>query len=147
MQFQGEVNIEAATEAVWKFLTDPHAVGQCVPGLESIEVITPDEKFRAVAQVGLGSVKVRFTTDVEWLELEAPNRATMKAHGRAPGSTMDASSTMVLEPRGEASTQLIWTADVTVQGTIASLASRLMSGVSRRLTAEFFDCVKEKIEA
>jgi carbon monoxide dehydrogenase subunit G len=32
-------------------------------------------------------------------------------------------------------------------GTIASLASRMMGGVTQKLSAEFFACAKQKIEA
>jgi carbon monoxide dehydrogenase subunit G len=39
-----------------------------------------------------------------------------------------------------------WTANVVVVGTIASLAARLMGSVSKKLTAEFFSCVKKRIE-
>ena len=146
MQLEGKVNINASRAEVWAFLTDPHAVGQCAPGLESLDIVTPDKEFKAVASIGLGSVKVRFTSTVEWLELDEPNRAKMKAHGDAPGSSMDATSEMLLSDGDNGSTNLDWTADVVVLGKIASLASRLMGGVTQKLTEELFNCVKETIE-
>ncbi|HEX6303868.1 MAG TPA: carbon monoxide dehydrogenase subunit G [Anaerolineales bacterium] len=147
MQFDGTVNIEAPREKVWEFLTDPNLVSQCAPGLKSVEVIEPDKKFRAVAGVGFGSVKVTFETDVEWVEVDAPNYAKMKAHGKAPGSGVDINSTMKLSDGPDGATEMQWSADIVVVGTIASMASRLMGSVTRRLTADFFNCVKDKIEA
>jgi len=147
MQVQGSVNINAPREEVWAFLTDPNAVGQCAPGLESMEVVTPGETFKAVASIGFGSMKVRFTVDVEWTELNEPDHAQMKAHGTAPGSTVDASSEMDLSDGDDGGTKLDWSADINVQGTIASLASRLMGSMTQRMTAEFFNCVKSQIEA
>lgn len=41
---------------------------------------------------------------------------------------------------------MAWTVDVTISGTIAALASRMMGGVTKRLTAAFFDCMKKQIE-
>lgn len=147
MQFDGTVNIEAPREKVWEFLTDPNLVSQCAPGLKSVEVLEPDKKFRAVAGVGFGSVKVTFQTDVEWVEVDAPNYAKMKAHGKAPGSGVDINSTMELSDGPDGSTEMQWSADIVVVGTIASMASRLMGSVTRRLTGDFFNCVKDKIEA
>jgi len=147
MHLEGTVNIKASREKVWRFLTDPHAVSQCAPGLESLEIITPDQKFRAVVSVGFGTVKVRFVTDVEWVELDAPNKAKMKVHGTAPGSAMDATSEMALADGPDGSIEMKWTADVVVLGTIASLASRLMGSLTQKLTEAFFECVKKKIEA
>jgi uncharacterized protein len=146
MHFDGTVTINAPRNKVWKFLTDPQALSACAPGLESIEVITPNQKFRAVASVGFGAVKATFVTDAEWLDLDPPNRARMKAHGKAPGSVVDTSSEMVLADGPNGSTELKWVADVTVIGTIASLAARLMGVVAQKLTDAFFDCVRKKIE-
>ena len=146
MDFNGQVTIAAARQKVWDFLTDPNAVSQCAPGLESIKVITPDEKFEVVAAVGFGTVKVRFVTDVEWTALEPPDRASMKAHGTAPGSAVDVVANMAMSDGEGGATNLDWSAQVTVSGTITSLASRLMGSVAKKVTTAFFDCVKKKIE-
>jgi len=147
MHFNGTVKINAPREKVWRFLTDPEKISDCAPGLESLEIITPNEKFRAVASIGFGAVKATFVTDVTWMDLQPPNRARMKIHGKAPGSVVDGTSEMVLsdgEKPGE--TVLDWSSDVTVVGTIASLAARLMGPVTQKLTGAFFECVRKKIE-
>ena len=147
MHFDGTVSINAPRQKVWEYLTDPNSVSECAPGLKSVEVIEPDKKFRAVAGVGFGSVKVTFEVDVEWVVLDPPNHARMKAHGKAPGSGVDITSVMNLTNGSEDFTELQWSADIVVVGTIASLASRLMNSMTRKLTGEFFSCVKGKIEA
>jgi hypothetical protein len=147
VHLEGDVTIKAARDKVWKFLTDPNAVSKCAPGLESLEIVTPDKKFRVVVSVGFGTVKATFNTDVEWVELDAPNRAKFKAHGTAPGSAVDALSEMKLSDGKDGATLMNWTADIVVLGMIASLASRLMGGITQKLTAAFFDCARKQIEA
>ena len=147
MRFEGSLTINAPRGVVWVFLTDPHQMAQCVPGVESVETLVPDQKFRATAAIGFGSVKVRFTGDVEFLELDVPNRAKLKGHGNAPGSAADVTSEMFLSDGSDGTTEMKWTADVVILGTLASLAARLMSSVTQKLTAEFFNCFKKKIEA
>ena len=146
MELSGSTEIDATRERVWDFLTDPHQVSQCAPGLESMEVLEDGKKFNAVVSVGFGSMKSRFSADIEWLELDEPGRAKKKAHGTAPGSTADAVSEMLLSETESGGTKLDWSADVSIQGTIASLASRLMGSVTQRLTGEFFNCVKKHVE-
>jgi len=146
MHVEGAVTIASPQEDVWKFLTDPNTVGECVPGLESLTIVEPDKRFDAIASIGLGSVKVTFNAQVEWLELDMPNRARMKVHGAAPGSSMDAVSQMTLSPGVDGQTEMKWEADVTVVGKIATLASRLMGGVTQKLAGDFFNCVKSQIE-
>jgi carbon monoxide dehydrogenase subunit G len=146
MHFDGTVTINMSRETVWQFLTDPHAVGQCVPGLKSLDVIVPDEKFQAVAGVGLGSMQIAFTINADWVELDTPKHAIMKAHCTAPGSAADVTCEMALADGGDGATTLDWTAEVMVVGRIASLAARLMSTVAAKLTGQFFKCVKQHIE-
>lgn len=147
MRFEGTVTIQAPRQKVWNFLTDPNKVAGCAPGLEKLEIVEPGKRFRATTAIGFGTVKVRFVNDVEWLEMDPPNLARMKAHGTAPGSGVDAESAMRLTDGQDGSTELAWSADVTIVGTIASLAARLMGGVTKKLTAAFFDSVRTQIEA
>ena len=146
MLIKGEVTIRAPRKKVWDFLTDPDQIGQCAPGVEKIEMIEPLKRYRGIVSVGLGAVKARFSGEVEVMELEEPNYAKIKAHGSASGSVADAISEMRLSDGPEGSTVLNWTADVTVSGQLASLASRLMVPVSQKLAQVFYEQVRKKIE-
>jgi uncharacterized protein len=146
VNFEGAVTINAPLEKVWNNLTDPNFVSQCAPGLVSMEILEPEKLFKVVAGIGLGSVKVTFDTTVAFMELRKPEFARIKAHGVAPGSGVDVDSNMRLSSISDTTTSLTWTADVVIVGTIASLASRFMPGVTKKLSSAFFDCVKEKIE-
>ncbi len=147
MHLQGDVTINAPRAQVYAYLTDPHKVSECAPGVESVEIVEPDKSFRGTVSVGFGAVKARFSGDVQWLELVAPERAKMKAHGSASGSAADVISEMSLSDLPGGATQLHWTADITIVGQLASLAARLMGTVSQKMTGMFFDCVRKKIEA
>ena len=147
MQLKGDVTIRAPRKTVWDFMTDPEQIGQCAPGVEKIEVIEPLKKYRGVVSVGFGAVKARFSGDVDVLELDEPNRAKIKAHGSATGSVADAISEVHFSDGPDGSTLVHWTADVTVAGQLASLASRLMVPVSEKLAGIFYDQVRKKIES
>ena len=146
MILKGDVTIRAPRKKVWDFLTDPDQIGQCAPGVEKIEMIEPLKRYRGIVSVGLGAVKARFSGEVEIMELEEPNYAKLKAHGSASGSVADAVSEMRLSDGPDDSTVLNWTADVTVSGQLASLASRLMVPVSQKLAQVFYEQVRKKIE-
>jgi hypothetical protein len=146
MLLSGRVVIKASRQTVWDFLMDPHKVSQCAPGVESVEIVDAGRKFRAVAGIGFGAVKARFTGDAEFVELDAPQRAKLKAHGSAPGSAADVVSEMTLSDAPDGGTEMAWTADITILGQLAGLALRMMTPVSQKLTEQFFGCVKQKIE-
>jgi uncharacterized protein len=146
MVLKGNVAIHAPRKRVWDFLTDPNQIGQCVPGVEKIEIVEPNKKYRGVVSIGLGGVKARFNGDVDVLELEEPNRARLKAHGTATGTAADLVSEMSLSDGENGSTVVNWTADVNVSGQLASLAARLMLPVSQKLSEQFYNEVRKRIE-
>ena len=146
MLLKGNVTIHAPRKKVWDFLIDPNQIGPCAPGVEKIEIIDPNKKYRGVMSVGLGSVKAKFNGEVEILELDEPNRAKLKAHGIASGSAADVISEMILSNDSDDETIIHWTADVNISGQLASLASRLMIPVSQKLAGVFYDEVRKRIE-
>jgi hypothetical protein len=146
MLLKGDITIHAPRKKVWDFLTDPNQIGPCAPGVERIETIEPDKKYRGVMSVGLGSVKAKFNGVIEILELNEPDYVKLKAHGTATGSAADVMSEMTFSNGPDGATIVHWTADVKVSGQLASLASRLMVPVSKKLTGIFYDEVRKRIE-
>ena len=146
MQFEGTVEIAAPRDRVWAFVIDPNQVGQCGPGVESIEAID-DRHFKATAKVGIGFISARFVVAMEFVDLKAPDEASIKAHGQAPGSAVDATALMRLSDGENGGTRMDWTADVNIAGTIASVGSRLIEGTANKMIGQTFDCMKSKLEA
>ena len=146
MVLKGNVAIRAPRKQVWDFLTDPNQIGPCVPGVEKIEIVEPNKKYRGVVSIGLGGVKARFNGDVDVIELDEPNRAKLKAHGTATGTAADLLSEMSLSDGEAGGTIVNWTADVNVSGQLASLAARLMVPVSQKLSEQFYNEVRMRIE-
>lgn len=145
MKFAGTVDINAPRDRVWAFVTDPQQVGQCGPGVESIEVID-DTHFKATAKVGIGFISARFVVNMEFAEVNAPNDATIKAHGQAPGSAVDATAQMRLSDSASGGTTMDWDADVNIAGTLASVGARLIEGTANKMIGQTFDCMKTKLE-
>ena len=145
MKFSGTVEINAPRDRVWTFVTDPNQVGQCGPGVESIEPVDATH-FRATAKVGIGFISARFVAQMEMADLVEPERAVIKAHGQAPGSAVDATAQMTLSGAPEGPTRMDWSADVALSGTMASLGSRLIEGTANKMIGQTFTCMKSKLE-
>lgn len=145
MHFEGTQPIKASREKVWAFVIDPEQIGPCGPGVEKIDVIDPTH-FRAAAKVGIGFITTRFNVDMTFAELQAPDRALIKAHGQAPGSAVDATAEMRLSDGPDGTTVMDWNADVNLSGTLASVGARLIEGTATKMIAQTFDCMRAKLE-
>src|SRR3972149_7059552 len=126
MPLSGSVTIKAPRQKVGDLLTDPQKAGQCAPGVESVEVVVPGQKFRATVAIGFGAMKARFTGEAEWLELEPPNRAKIKAHGATPGSAADVTCEMILSDGPAGATEMKWTAGAGGMGPLPTPGARLL---------------------
>ena len=145
MHFEGSVDIAAPRDRVWAFVIDPNQVGQCGPGVETIEVVD-DTHFKATAKVGVGFISARFVVNMEIAEMTPPEASTIKAHGQAPGSAVDATAHMRLSENGSGGTRMDWDADVSISGTLASVGARMIEGTANKMIGQTFDCMKSKLE-
>jgi uncharacterized protein len=145
MEFSGSQTITAPIGKVWAFLVDVNNVAACAPGFQSMEELG-EEHWKAIVAVGLGAVKAKFTMDVIRPEQQEPEHMLIKARGKAPGSAVDMTGDMHLESVDDQHTRMDWKATAVVSGTIAAVGARLLSGAVERLTEQFFDCLKAKLE-
>lgn len=145
MEFSGSQTIAASIEKVWAYLLDVNQVAQCAPGFQSLESLG-DEHWKATISVGVGPVKAKFTLDVTRPEKHEPDRMVVKGRGKAPGSAVELAGTMNLSSVSPEETRMDWSANVTVSGTIASVGARLMNSTSEKLTGQFFNCLKSKLQ-
>ncbi len=95
----------------------------------------------------MGFISARFVVNLEFVDLDAPNAATIKAHGQAPGSAVDADARMALKDADGGGTTMDWSAEVNIAGTIASVGARLIEGTANKMIGQTFDCMKTKLEA
>jgi carbon monoxide dehydrogenase subunit G len=146
LHFEGTQQIKAPAEKVWQFVLDPNKVAECAPGFKSMEILA-DDHFKPTITVGIGAVKATFTLDVQLEDVTPQSHAAMRGRGNAAGSAVDMKAAMDLKPVSAEETTMDWTADVNVSGVIASVGARLMEGTAHKLTAQFFDCFRQKLEA
>jgi uncharacterized protein len=146
MKLSGSTQINAPREKAFAYFTDANFVAECAPGVQKLEVIEPDKKFKVVAGIGFGAVKATFDTNVDFVEKRPHDYAKIKASGKAPGSNVDATAELALSDTDDGGTLLKWDADVVIAGAIASVAMRLLGSVTQKLSAQFFEKAKQKIE-
>ena len=144
LEFSGSPAIAAPRERVWERLMDPHFVAQSAPGVESVEAVDPTH-FKVISGFGVGSIRVRFTMDVELFDIDAGKSAKMRVRGKAPGSAIDVVSKLQVDDASSGGTQLKWSATSEVSGTVASVGARLMEGTARKLTEQFWTDFAQRV--
>ena len=146
MEFSGTQTVAAPIEKVWVFLLDVNNIAACAPGFQSLEELG-EEHWKAIISVGIGPVKAKFIMDITRPEMREPERMFVKGRGKAPGSAVELAGSIDLDAVDTSETTMDWKATVVVSGTLASVGARLMQGAAEKLTGQFFDCLKTKLQA
>jgi len=137
LNMSGEYVLPLARAEVWKALNDPAILKQCIPGCESLEMVS-DTEFTAVAKLEVGPVKARFKGRVKLADLMPPESYKIVGEGEggvAGFAKGNAAVTLADMPEG---TKLTYTAEANVGGKIAQLGQRLLAGTAKKTADKFF---------
>ena len=137
MTMTGEVQLAAERETVWAKLNDPEVLKACIPGCESLEMLSPTE-FQAVATNKVGPVKARFKGKVRLSDLDPPNgyRISGEGDGGVAGFAKGG-ATVALAPK-DGGTLLTYNVEAQIGGKLAQLGQRLVNGAAKKLADQFF---------
>ena len=146
LKLQGTVGIKADRATVFAFLTDPDRIGPCLPKVQAIRKL-PNGHFEATARVGKGFLSASFVLDCAFTDLVAPDRAAIRATGKAKGSAVDGTARMTLRDLDAGGTAVDWTADVEISGLVAKVGEgRLRGGADKKIT-QTFKRVRKQLKA
>jgi hypothetical protein len=145
MRFEGLFDTRASESRVYALVTDPREVAGCMPGLQKVDVKSPDE-FDAVVRVGVSFIRGDFILHFTSIEKEPASGAKFAVHGMGLGSAVDMEIALTISAGIDGGASMKWQADAKVSGKVASLGQRLMEVQAEKIIREFFDCFRQKLE-
>ena len=148
MEFEKTTTIAALPERVWKMLLDPQVMGACVPGMESIDVVSETEYVVNIL-VKVSFVSARFKVRTHIVEMRAPSY--LRAEGAGEDSTLASSlkqsSEVFLTDAGDGATQLRMKLKVDVFGRMGSFGLNIIKTKADRMWDEFVKNFAGRAEA
>ena len=132
-EYEAEEDVEMLPEA------DPEVVAE--------RAFVEGQKYAALMQVGVGSVKPRFETTVTIDERDGENfRMVATGGGDASGSSFSMESGMQIHALedGEGS-RIEWWTEADISGRIAQLGSRVIKPVANKIVNNFFSSIEQQM--
>ena len=81
MEVSGSYEFNATAEKVWGLLMDPKILASCLPGVESLDPLGPEE-YQAVVNVGVGPISGRYNAKIFLRDLNPYNSLKLVLEGR-----------------------------------------------------------------
>lgn len=138
MEIEKTLLLDAPPARVWALLLDPVAMGDCVPGMESIQVLSDDE-YVAVMKVKISFISARFKLKTRIVERQEPQylRAEGTGEDASVASSLKQVSEMWLGEREGGGTELRMKVQVNVLGRMGTFGLGVMKTKADRLWDEF----------
>ncbi|WP_448622150.1 SRPBCC family protein [Geodermatophilus sp. URMC 65] len=136
--------LHATPDRVWSVLTDPAVLARTIPGCLALERVGEDS-YRMDVSVGVGAVKGTYAGEVHLTDQQRPTSYVMHASGAGAPGQVRATVTIELAPDGDSATVLTYSADAVVGGPVAGVGQRMITGVAKRMAAQFFTAVDAEL--
>ncbi|EJJ31473.1 SRPBCC family protein [Rhizobium sp. CF142] len=145
MEMSGTERILASNDKVWAALNDPEILSACIPGCESVELISPTE-MTAKVTISIGPIKARFGGAIKLDKIVAPKSYTIVGEGKSGiAGFAKGGADVALEPESDGVTVLTYSVRADVGGKIAQLGSRMLMSTAHKLAGQFFAKFNETV--
>lgn len=138
MELEKSLTLQAPPAQVWALLLDPGVMAACVPGMQSIEVLS-EISYRARMEVKIAFITARFTLLTNVVEQRPPHYLRSEGTGedKSVASSLKQTSEMFLDAREDGGTELRMKVRVDVFGRLGSFGLSAMKTKADRLWQAF----------
>lgn len=147
MEIEKTLTVAAAPQRVWELLLDPTVMGGCVPGMQSIDVVSPTE-YVALMHVKIAFVSAKFKLRTTIVEQRAPSylRAEGTGEDASVASSLKQQSEIFLTPADGGGTELRIRVNVDVLGRLGTFGLSVMKTKADRMWEEFGSNLRARID-
>lgn len=147
MEIEKTLTVAAAPEQVWALLLDPQVMAGAVPGMKSIEVISPTE-YVAVMHQKISFISAKFKLRTHITEQRAPEYLCAEGTGEdaSVASSLKQRSEVFLTPTADGGTELRIKVIVDLLGRLGTFGLSVMKTKADRLWDEFGANLRARIE-
>lgn len=142
MQLTGTKSFPTNPEVTYQIITDPEKIKKAMPGLKEL-VATSETFYEAKMEVGVAGIKGSYEGTLEMKDVSPPNHYRLIVQGEGSMGFMEADVLVNLAESGSG-TDVTYSGDAKVGGTVAGVGQRVLSGVAKLIINQFFNAlVKE----
>ncbi len=147
MHLQGEHTFTARQPHVWELLNDSGVLARITPGLSELEA-DGDDSYRARFAIKMGPINSTFSGTLRVVDRVAPERFRLLVEIAGKAGTVAAEATVAAQSTtgdGPEHTRVTFSADARLTGLLVRMGQRVLSGVGRLLTRQFFQALEQEI--
>ena len=143
MRFSATYTFTAPRDKVFALLTDPAVLQRCIEGCEKM-VRTSEDNYDAHLKIGIAGLKGNYVGKVQLKDKQVPESYTLLIEGKGGPGFAKATARLQLQQKGS-ETELHCDSEAQVGGMIASIGSRLVEAIAKKMMDSFFKKFAEEV--
>ncbi len=145
MKVDGHKRIAASREETYRMLTDPSVLVRTMPGLKAL-VLVEDGSYAAEMEMGVASIKGKYQGRMEIIDQVPAESYRLVMNGQGPGGFVTVTMLVSFESQ-DADTEVVYSGEAQVGGTVAGVGQRMLSGVAGYIVNQFFTSIAKEAMA
>ena len=137
MDMQGNRPLPVTQAQAWAALNNPDILKACIPGCDKFELTEPNV-YAVGVSLKIGTVAAKFTGKVSLMDIVPPTSYALQFEAQGGVAGFGKGTANVALASHDAGCELSYTVHSQVGGKIAQLGQRLIDGVAKNLSEEFF---------
>ncbi len=143
MHFEGTHKFNAAQDLMWVLLNDADVLARTTPGIKTLEPLEED-KYKAIANVKMGPINATFKGTLAVTEKVPPQSYKLLIDIDAKIGLVKAVGNIALRD-ADGGTEVAFEGDAQLSGKLARMGQRVLSGVARMMTRQFFKALEKEV--
>ncbi len=146
MKLEGEQLLPAPRDRVWALFNDPERLSKLIPGLEKLDILSPNE-FGGTISIGIAAVKGVYTGKLKLEDIRAPEHYKMVVDGKGKQGFMRGSGTLDLIAKDVSETVVKYAGDIQLGGPLVQVGQRVIDSAAKMLMGQFFAAAGAELKA
>ena len=143
MQFAGSHTFSAPRQILWDLLNDPEVLARITPGVDTLEQTGPGQ-YQAVLHIKMGPINSTFNGALQVVDSKEPESYRLLINVDGKIGQIAAEGRVRLADQGR-ETAVAIEGGSQLTGRLASMGQRLLSGVARMFTNQFFKALEREV--
>ena len=146
INFSGSETINVNPQRLWDAVIDPDVLQQAVPGCREMRFIGPTEYVMAL-DLKIAAVRGGFVGKIALENMDPPHRCTVHVSGEGTLGKGTGIANVMIAMAEDGKSTVSYDADGDVGGLVAGVGQRVLMGVAKHLTRQFFESLKKQFVA
>ena len=141
VNLSGSETINVPPQTLWDAVIDPATLQKAVPGCRDMRAVG-EANYIMTLDLKVAAVSGSFEGKIALSDMSPPHSCTINLSGEGSLGTGTGSATVTIADAGNGKSTISYDVDGDVGGLVAGVGQRVLIGVAKHLTRQFFTALK-----